>query len=41
MESALGYARGKQDLGNSVVAAAITGALYKSAGWQIEMACVM
>ena len=32
MESAFGHLRGKQDLGNSALAGAITGALYKSAG---------
>ena len=32
MESSLANLRGKQDLGNSVVAASVTGALYKSTG---------
>lgn len=32
MESAIGFARGKQDLANSIVAASLTGALYKSLG---------
>ncbi len=32
LESALGHLRGKQDLGNSLISAAVTGALYKSTG---------
>lgn len=38
MESCIGHLRGKRDVGNSVVAAAITGALYKSTAGTRAMA---